>query len=72
MIYIVLYVQAFMSAIMICIGDIGELIESFSAASFVFYLLSFIALLIMRLTHPKEPRAFKVYIYTCMDVHGIV
>ena len=45
---------------MIVIGDIEDLIDSFAAASFVFYLLSFLALIIMRITHPKEPRLFKV------------
>ena len=49
-----------MSAVLVCVGDIGELIESFSAASYSFYLLSFIAVLIMRITHPNHPRPFKV------------
>ena len=45
---------------MISVGNIGELISAFSAAAFVFYLLVFIALIIMRVTHPNEPRPFKV------------
>ena len=45
---------------LVCVGDIGELIDSFSAASYTFYLLSFIALLVLRITHPTVPRPFKV------------
>ena len=52
--------QGVLATIMICVGDIGELIGAFAAAAFVFYLLVFIALIIMRFTHPNEPRPFKV------------
>ena len=52
--------QAMMATIMIGVGDIGELIEAFSAAAFVFYMLVFIAVLIMRVTHRDKPRLFKV------------
>ena len=58
--------QAILATIMIIVGNIGELIDAFSAAAFVFYLLVFIALIILRVTHPKEPRPFKVLLpYTC-------
>ena len=52
--------QAALATIMITVGDISELIEAFSAAAFVFYMLVFIGLLIMRVTHRSEPRLFKV------------
>ena len=45
-----------------CVGNIGELIDSFAAASYTFYLLAFIALLILRITHPSVPRPFRVSI----------
>ena len=50
-----------MSTIMISVGDIGELIAAFSAAAFVFYMLAFISVLIMRVTHRDQPRLFKVH-----------
>ena len=49
-----------MSTVMISAGRIGDLIKAYSAASFFFHMLVFIALLIMRVTHAKEPRFFKV------------
>ena len=51
-----------MSSIYVCVGDIGELIDSFSAASYTFYLLAFIAVLILRITHSSVPRPFGVSI----------
>ena len=51
-----------MATIMISVGDISELIEAFSAAAFVFYMLVFIAVLIMRVTHRNQPRLFKVHL----------
>ena len=50
-----------MASVMIVAGSIQELIETYSVASFVFHVLVFIALLIMRVTHAKEPRFFKVH-----------
>ena len=50
-----------MATIMISVGDISELIEAFSAAAFVFYMLVFISVLIMRVTHRDQPRLFKVH-----------
>ena len=59
---------------MISAGRIGDLIKAYSAASFFFHLLVFIALFIMRVTHAKEPRFFKVkeylftrFIYLCIN-----
>ena len=59
-----------MATTMISVGDISELIEAFSAAAFVFYMLVFISVLIMRVTHRDQPRLFKVHCtlnhhYTC-------
>ncbi len=45
---------------MIVIGDISELLNGLSAAAYVFYTLTFTSLLIMRVTHKREPRPFKV------------
>lgn len=58
------FLQAILATIMITAGSIGELIEAYSAASFFFHMLVFVALLIMRVTHAKEPRFFKVCICT--------
>ena len=41
-------------------GDISSLIEGFSAAVWLFYLLSFTSILIMRFTHRDLKRPFKV------------
>ncbi len=45
---------------MIVIGDISELLNGLSAAAYLFYILSFSSLLIMRVTRRREPRPFKV------------
>ena len=58
-----------LSSIMIIAGKIGDLIEAYSAASFFFHVLVFIALLIMRVTHANEPRFFKVYVITMYIVY---
>ena len=52
--------QGMLATIMVISGDITELVDAFAAASFVFYLLVFVGLIIMRFTHSKEPRIFKV------------
>ena len=41
-------------------GDIGQLINSFSAAAWIFYGLCFASLLIMRITHRRDERPYKV------------
>ena len=41
-------------------GDIENLIDAFSAATWVFYGLSFLGLIIMRFTHKKKRRPYKV------------
>ena len=43
-------------------GNISDLITSFNAATWIMYGLSFVSLLIMRVTHRHEPRPFKVWI----------
>ena len=66
--------QTCIATIMISVGDIGELIDAFSGASFVFYLLVFIGLVIMRFTYRHEPRPFKVHtctMYTCKAIHTV-
>ena len=45
---------------MIAVGSIDQLIDAFSASAWVFYGLSFGALLIMRITHDDVPRSFEV------------
>ena len=43
-------------------GNISDLISSFNAAAWLEYCLSFVSLLIMRVTYRHEPRPFKVWI----------
>ena len=54
------YVQFLMGSVLLCVGDISELIEGTSASIFLFYLLVIVGLIIMRFTHAEEPRLFKV------------
>ena len=61
-----------MATIMISVGDIGELIEAFSAAAFVFYMLVFISVFIMRVTHRDQPRLFKVHLYYTLYMYKII
>lgn len=49
-----------MTSVMIAVGSIDQLIDAFSASAWVFYGLSFGALLIMRITHDDVPRSFEV------------
>lgn len=52
--------QTFLAIIMVSIGTINQLIDGFTFVSFIFYTLSIVAVLILRVTHRKEPRIFKV------------
>ena len=52
--------QITLGLIITAIGNISDLISSFSAAIWVYYTLSFISLLIMRFTYKDEERPFKV------------
>ena len=52
--------QFCVATVMVCAGSIYELISGLSTAQFTFYLLVFIGLLIMRVTHRKSPRLYKV------------
>ena len=54
--------QVVLSSVYIMAGDISNLISSFNAAIWTYYCLSFVSLLIMRVTHRHEPRPFKVWI----------
>lgn len=46
--------------LMVVIGTIDQLIDGFAFISFLFYTLVIIAVFILRITHRKEPRLFKV------------
>lgn len=46
---------------MVSAGTIDQLIDSFTFVSFTFYTLAITGVLILRITHRKEPRLFKVY-----------
>jgi L-type amino acid transporter 9 len=50
-----------LSSLYASIGSISGLIDSFSAAIWVYYALTFTSLLIMRVTYRKEERPFKVF-----------
>ena len=52
-----------LAAVMVVFGNIIELVDALSAASYVFYLLVFLGLIIMRFTHSEEPRILKVASY---------
>ena len=45
---------------MVIVGSVDELIDGLSFMSFIFYALCIVAVLILRVTHHKEPRLFKV------------
>ena len=49
-----------MAIFMVSIGTIDTLIQGFAFVSFLFYMLSIAAVVILRVTHGKEPRLFKV------------
>ena len=51
--------QASIASVYVCVGDVGVLIDGLSAVIWVFYLLIFCAVLILRVTHPELPRRFK-------------
>ena len=53
--------QITLGVIITVAGNISDLISSFSAAIWVYYTLSFISLLIMRVTYKDEERPFKVF-----------
>ena len=53
--------QITLGVIITAAGNISDLISSFSAAIWVYYTLSFISLLIMRVTYKDEERPFKVF-----------
>ena len=52
--------QGLLSIALILAGNVTQLINGFSALQWMFYFLTFIALLIMRFTKRKEKRPFKV------------
>lgn len=57
--------QALLGIIMLIPSDIGQLINSFNAAAWIFYGLCFASLLIMRITRRRDNRPYKV----CANVH---
>ncbi len=52
--------QVSLAMLMVVIGTIDQLIDGFSFISFIYYTLVIIAVFILRVTHRKEPRLFKV------------
>ena len=56
----VVSLQTAMTTMYILAGNIDSLIEGFSASVWLFYILSFISILIMRFTHKDHNRPFKV------------
>ena len=50
--------------LMVVAGTIDQLIDGFGFISFIFYTLVIIAVFILRITHHKEPRLFKVGTYS--------
>ena len=54
--------QVVLGTVYVLAGDISDLISSFNAAIWTYYCLSFVSLLIMRVTYRHEPRPFKVWI----------
>ena len=52
--------QAGITAVFVCVGSIEVLIQGVTAAMWFFYLLVFCSVLILRITHPKYARPFKV------------
>ena len=50
---------------MVIPSDIEQLINSFNAAAWIFYGLCFASLLIMRITHRRDKRPYKVYTWLC-------
>ena len=44
-----------------CVGSIDVLIDGFSVLMWIFYGLVFAALLVLRVTRPKDKRPYKVY-----------
>ena len=57
-----------MSGIYIVVWDVDSLIQGFNASGWVFYILVFSGLLVMRLTYREKKRPFKVkrVFYVCM------
>ena len=53
-------VQVCVSTVYLLSGDISSLIEGQAATMWVFFLLCFVAILIMRVTHKEIKRPFKV------------
>ena len=54
--------QVVLSTIYIMAGDISDLISAFNASIWTYYCLSFVSLLIMRVTYRHESRPFKVWV----------
>ena len=46
--------------LMVVVGTIDQLIDGTTFILFVFYTLIILAVVILRITHPKEPHYFKV------------
>ena len=57
--------QSSIAAVYIVVADINFLINASSSVDYVLYGLTFVSLLIMRVTHCKTARPYKV------EVHGV-
>ena len=58
--------QSSIAAVYIVVADINFLINASSSVDYVLYGLTFVSLLIMRVTHCKTARPYKV------EVHGVI
>ena len=55
--------QTIVALLMIIPSNIGQLIDFFSFAAWLFYGLTFLSLIVMRKTKSSEPRAYKVLVF---------
>ena len=55
--------QCFLSLMMIIPGNIGSLIDFFSFTAWMFYLMAFSSLIVLRFTKKDAPRPYKVTKY---------
>ena len=55
-----LCLQAILSTLMIVCGGITDLLNGASAAIWLFYILCFVGIIIMRSTYKQTPRPYKV------------
>ena len=62
---LILLFQVSIAMLMVVVGTVDQLIDGFTFISFVFYGMVIAAVIILRITHRKEPRLFAVRMFTC-------